>query len=84
MGKVEVNERVSDVIIVNGAFIGFWVPAGSSRVVVRYRPWPYYTAVMVSLLSLAGLAIVLRTVGSPSRPRIEESSGEGSTAPKPL
>lgn len=51
---VRVNGQASPIVRVNGAFIGFFVPAGSSEAVIRYRPWSFWVAVAV-----AGLGAVL-------------------------
>jgi hypothetical protein len=60
---VRINGAESPVMRVNGAFIGFYVPAGVSDVRVKYRPRPFYTSLAVSaatLLVLAGWALMLR------------------------
>lgn len=55
--EVRVNKRVVPAVRVNGAFLGFWVPAGVSDVTVRYRPLPYRLSVGLALLAMACLAI---------------------------
>jgi hypothetical protein len=59
---VTVNGRRTPILRVNGAFMGFRVPAGSSVVRIRYRPWSFWGAVAVGLGALAGLALGSRLV----------------------
>jgi hypothetical protein len=57
--KVVRNGKAIDPIRVNGAFLGFAVPPGTSDVRVYYSPWTWWLG-----LALAGLgAIVLGVVG---------------------
>jgi hypothetical protein len=62
--KVEVNGEPVDIRPVNGAFIGFWVPEGSSKVRVSYEPasWRYGL-----LLSALGLVVLIATARHPQR-----------------
>ena len=50
--RVTVNGVGVRIVRVNGAFIGFRVPAGTSDVAVRYRPLPYRASVALSLLGM--------------------------------
>ena len=45
---------------VNGAFLGFQVPAGSSDVVIRYVPLSYWGAVGLATLVLFALGAILK------------------------
>ncbi len=58
--KVSVNGARTKVMRVNGAFLSFAVPAGSSDVVIRYSPLSYWASVGVFALSLLGFATVLK------------------------
>jgi hypothetical protein len=49
---VRINGRPAPILKVNGAFIGFYAPAGVSDVRVKYRPLPYYASLGVSALAL--------------------------------
>jgi hypothetical protein len=60
--RVTVAGREVPVLRVNGAFIGFRVPAGSSTAWVRYRPWPYWIAVGAALVGILGLGVWARKV----------------------
>ncbi|HJQ39421.1 MAG TPA: YfhO family protein [Thermoanaerobaculia bacterium] len=47
---------------VNGAFLGFTIPAGSGVVRVRYVPFSFWGGALISLLTIAVLAIIRRRV----------------------
>jgi len=70
---VRVNHREVPSVRVNGAFIGFWVPAGHSNVSVEYRPRAFRMASWVALLSLVYLLL-------PSRSR---TPGANTREPRP-
>lgn len=53
--KVEIDGRDAEIIRVNGAFIGFRVPAGTSKVKVSYEPLGWTIGLVVSLLGFVGL-----------------------------
>lgn len=53
--KVTRNGQRIEPIRVNGAFLGFAVPPGTTDVRVWFAPWSYWGGVWVSLLTLAGL-----------------------------
>ena len=58
--QVRVNGEPARTVRVNGAFLGFWVPAGVSDVSVRYRPLPYRVAACVAIVAAIGLAVAGR------------------------
>ena len=72
--QVEVGGRRVPSLRVNGAFLGFRVPAGSSAVKIRYRPLSYRVSVGVSLLGLVALGSWLALSGLPRhlRPRSQQ------------
>ena len=53
--SVLMNGRKTQPLTINGAFLGFRVPAGSSTVRIRYRPWSYWVGVMVGLAAMVAL-----------------------------
>jgi hypothetical protein len=53
--KVTRNGKRTDPIRINGAFLGFAVPPGTTDVQVWFAPWSYWGGVWVALLTLAGL-----------------------------
>ena len=53
--QVRVNGEPVQPVRVNGAFLGFWVPAGVADVSVRYRSQPFRVAVGVALTGLSVL-----------------------------
>ena len=55
--RVEVDGRRVPVLFYNHAFVGFRVPAGRHRVVVRYLPDGFVRGLAVSLASVAALAV---------------------------
>jgi hypothetical protein len=57
---VKVNHEVVPVMRVNGAFLGFWVPAGHSQVSVEYRPGSFRNGVLLGVFTVAALAFVDR------------------------
>lgn len=59
--QVRVNGANTKVMRVNGAFLGFQVPAGSSDVVIRYIPLSYWVPVGLATLVLFGLAAILKS-----------------------
>ncbi|HWS73215.1 MAG TPA: YfhO family protein, partial [Thermoanaerobaculia bacterium] len=68
--QVRVGGRAARVRVVEEAFVGFDVPAGESRVTVKYRPATFYGALPAAL---AGLLLLL--VSSPLK--ISKSRGIG-------
>ena len=59
--NVFVGSERTKVHRVNGAFIGFFVPAGEHEVELKYRPWSFVAGVLIGLLSLLlGLGLCLR------------------------
>jgi uncharacterized membrane protein YfhO len=65
--RVRVNGRTVPIHRVNGAFIGFFVPAGKVRVAVEYRPATFYVSLVVSLIMITGIFIVHRYRGGRKR-----------------
>ena len=55
------NNQVVEPVRINGAFLGFWVPAGVADVSVRYRAVPFRIAVGVAIFG-----IVLLMVSAPA------------------
>ncbi len=55
--RIERNGRSSEVIEVNGAFLGFAAPPGKTRVRVYYDPWSFKLGVLCSVLTLLALAV---------------------------
>ena len=56
---------------VNGAFLGFVVPPGSSTIDVAYRPWPIYASLLTSagtVLALLAAALMRRTTAVRRQP----------------
>jgi membrane protein YfhO len=53
--EVKVNGTRIQPLRVNGAFLGFLVPAGVSDVSIKYRPLPFRVSVGLALLAAAGL-----------------------------
>ncbi|MCM2315311.1 MAG: YfhO family protein [Thermoanaerobaculia bacterium] len=53
--KVIVNGEASTLVRTNGAFIGFRVPAGRSKVVVEYAPTSFRASCVIALLALGGM-----------------------------
>jgi hypothetical protein len=51
--RVRVNNQVVQPVRINGAFLGFWVPAGVADVSVRYRAVPFRVAVGVAVFGFA-------------------------------
>ncbi|HEX9985651.1 MAG TPA: hypothetical protein VGF69_20500 [Thermoanaerobaculia bacterium] len=49
-----------DVVKVDGAFVGFDVPAGSREVVVDYAPWSFRVGVLIGFLTAVAVAAQLR------------------------
>lgn len=58
---VRVNGEPVQPVRINGAFLGFWVPAGVADVSVRYRCVPFRVSVGVCLLAVAGLVLAARS-----------------------
>jgi hypothetical protein len=58
--EVRVNHQPIQPVRVNGAFLGFWVPAGISDVTVKYRPVRYRISVGLAFFAAAGLAAISR------------------------
>jgi hypothetical protein len=61
--SVRVGGKPAELIRVNGAFIGFAVPAGSTDVVVAYRPLSLYVAAVVSAVAAFGLGLYAWRIG---------------------
>jgi membrane protein YfhO len=53
--EVKVNGTKIQPLRVNGAFLGFLVPAGVSDVSIKYRPLPFRVSAGLALLAAAGL-----------------------------
>lgn len=49
-----------EILVVNGAFLGVHVPAGVSRVELRFRPPGFLPGVLLGLAALVGTAVLLR------------------------
>jgi Bacterial membrane protein YfhO len=58
--RVRVNGRRVKSTVVNGAFLGFAVPAGHSKVEVSFAPVSFYASAAVSLVVAVAIAISLR------------------------
>ena len=58
--EVRVNAGRTAVSRVNGAFLGFQVPAGSSEVDVRYRPLSWRMSLSLLAAGVAGMVLTLR------------------------
>jgi hypothetical protein len=64
--RLELDSRSTALETVNGAFVGFFVPAGRSRITLRYRPWTFDLG-----LAGCGVAVLLAmaaTLGRSARP----------------
>jgi hypothetical protein len=59
--KVVRNGKKIEPIRVNGAFLGFAVPPGSSDVRVDYSPWTWWVGVALALSGICALAVLSRT-----------------------
>ena len=55
--KVWVNDKPAKIHRVNGAFIGFFVPAGRVKAVISYQPVSFYGSVVVSGLVWSAAAL---------------------------
>jgi uncharacterized membrane protein YfhO len=49
-----------ETLVVNGAFLGVHLPAGASRVELRFRPPGLLPGLLLGLLGLAATAALLR------------------------
>jgi hypothetical protein len=49
---IKVNHRVVPIVRINGAFLGFWVPAGKSQVSVEYHPLSFRVGVIVASITI--------------------------------
>ncbi|HUP60361.1 MAG TPA: YfhO family protein [Thermoanaerobaculia bacterium] len=58
--RVRIGGRAAAIVRVRGAFIGFFVPAGESRVTLEYVPWTWYGSLLMAALAAAGLAWIAR------------------------
>ncbi|HEX8169489.1 MAG TPA: YfhO family protein [Thermoanaerobaculia bacterium] len=67
--KVTRNGERTRPIRVNGAFLGFAVPPGTTHVRVWYAPWTFWGSAIVSLLTVAALAIATLTASTNRRHR---------------
>jgi hypothetical protein len=56
------GDQPMETLIVNGAFLGIHVPAGASRVELRFRPPGFLPGVLLGLLALAATAALLRGI----------------------
>jgi hypothetical protein len=75
--NVEIEGEPVEIHRVNGAFIGFWVPAGTSKVRVTYEPASWQIGLMLSFFGLAGLIAAARArMSDPLAPRIGENDRE--------
>ncbi|HYG65061.1 MAG TPA: YfhO family protein [Thermoanaerobaculia bacterium] len=72
-----------ETLVVNGAFLGVRVPAGASRVELRYRPSGFVPGVLAGILSLfVTAAILARGLKLPRRSETRKGEGdEDSTRP---
>ena len=59
---VLIGGRPAELVRTNGAFLGFFVPKGTSKVVVRYRPWSFYGAVGAAVLGVLVLGVWCRRI----------------------
>lgn len=74
---VEIDGAPVPVWRVNGAFIGFWVPEGTSKVRVSYEPRSWQLGIAMSLIGAMLLAAGARMIGANRRrsrsPRLSPS-----------
>lgn len=67
-----------ETLVVNGAFLGVRVPAGASRVELRYRPPGFVAGLLAGVLALLVTAgIMARGLKLPGRPQARKRKGEG-------
>jgi hypothetical protein len=74
--RVRVNGKRTPTFRANGVFLGFRVPAGVSRVVVEYVPWPFHASVFVAIAAAAGLAGLVRRKGDGGAAMEAEVTGQ--------
>ncbi len=75
--RVRVNNQVVQPVRINGAFLGFWVPAGVADVSVRYQAVPFRVAVGVALF---GIALLITGAARPWNRRFRGGVVESSAA----
>jgi len=64
---VKINGREAPIHRVNGAFLGFFVPLGKSKVVVEYRPGSFYGSLAVAVVAaILLLGVMWRRTNSSS------------------
>lgn len=73
--RVSVNERQAAPLVVNGAFLGFRVPAGESRIELRYIPPGLLPGFLLGGAGLIAVAWLLRRKRLPPLPMGEEVRG---------
>ena len=71
--KLAINGRKHDIETINGAFVGFFVPAGESTAVLRYRPWTFNAGLIASGSALLVALVVLWS----RRRRVDRGSPRG-------
>ena len=54
---MEIGGRGAPLHTVEGAFLAFDVPAGVSRIRLKYRPLSYYGSLIVALVGFIGLIL---------------------------
>jgi hypothetical protein len=59
--KIVRNGKRIEPIRVNGAFLGFAVPPGTSDVRVYYSPWTWWVGVALSVIGICALAVLWKT-----------------------
>jgi len=60
----EVDGRRTPIVRANGVFSAIVVPKGNHRVVLTYRPWPFYAGAALSAAALVAL-LFLSMAGEP-------------------
>ena len=62
--RVEINGKRVPVSLVNGAFIGFDVPAGHSRIVVHYLPRSISLSILAMAVAVVALSFIVKRAGA--------------------
>lgn len=73
--RVEVNGEKGEVVQVNGAFVGFFVPGGRSRVVVEYAPASFLWGLGGTLAAAAMVVVAGRRWRRLGKPVEREEMG---------
>ena len=57
--KAEINGDDTEIIRVNHAFRGVIVPKGKNMIVFSYQPYPFFTGILVTIISIAISLMIL-------------------------